>query len=527
MAVQERIMQKSQTSWASLFLWLSVLFGAVVRFAPTVISGSPINDGGMFYIMIEDLKANRFLLPSFTSYNHLNIPFMYPPLSFYIGGLLSLSGIPTFEVLRWLPPLVSTFSILAFYWMASLMLDSRTKAALAAVAYALMPRSFSWYIMGGGLSRTFGVLFLLLASASAWVLFTQRVPKYLFLTMLFGAGAVLSHPETGLHTAASCALIWLFKAHNARGVRDAVVVAFGVLVLASPWWGIALNQHGLAPLQSALNTGGHNALFWLPWITLDFAEERFVTLFTFLGLIGFTVQCIRRDWFLPAWMLAPFIVEPRSATAIAALPLAILAGLGLSDLFLPNIAALASKPAGRVRDWTSYMSNSRAVRIVLGCILFYALLGAFFYDISLTNYVVSVEDRAAMQWVRMNTPPGSRFIVLTGKTDPFSDPVAEWFPALANRTSQNTIQGKEWLLGKEFMPFLDEVKTLQLCLNTSPACVENWSEIEHLDFDYLYVVASKGKDAPPISGFLSYQLQQDEDYSLVFENGGVAIFERK
>src|SRR5574341_1353007 len=370
-------MQKSQTGWANLLLFFSVLFGAVVRFAPTVMSGSPINDGGMFYVMIEGLKANHFLLPAFTSYNHLNLPFAYPPLSFYVGGLLSLSGIPTLDVLRWLPPLVSTSSILAFYWVAGLMLDSKSKAALAAIAYTLMPRSFSWYVMGGGLSRTFGILFLLLACASAWALFTQHSPKYLFLTMLFGAGAILSHPETGLHAAASCALIWLFKGRNARGLRDAMFVAFGVLVLTSPWWGTVLIQHGFAPFQSALNAGGHSGLFWLPWLTLDFAEERFISLFTLLGLIGFTVQCVRRDWFLPVWMLAPFVVEPRSATAIAALPLAVLAGLGLSDFLLPNVGALASRPAGGVQDWTLYMPSNRAVRVVLGCVLFYGLVGAF------------------------------------------------------------------------------------------------------------------------------------------------------
>ncbi len=520
-------MQKSQAGWAGLFLVLSLLFGAIVRFAPTVISGWPINDGGMFYSMIEDLKANHFLLPAVTSYNHLNIPFAYPPLSFYIGGLLSSAGVPTLEVLRWLPPLVSTLSILAFYWMAGLMLDSKTKAALAAVAYALMPRSFSWYVMGGGLSRTFGVLFLLLACASAWALFTQRAPKHLFLTMLFGAGAILSHPETGLHTAASCALIWLFKGRTARGLRDAVLAALGVLVLTSPWWGAVLSQHGLAPFQSALGTGGHSGLFWLPWITFDFAEERFITLFTLLGLLGLAIQCIRRDWFLPAWMLAAFIVEPRSATAIAALPLAVLAGLGLSDFLLPNIAALASKAAGTWQDWTAYMSTSRAARILLGFVLFYALVGAFSYDLSLANYVVSPEDRAAMQWVRTSTPAGSRFILWTGKADPFSDPLAEWFPAFADRTSQNTVQGKEWLLGGNFMPFLDGIKMLQFCRDISPSCLENWSETNQLGFDYVYVEKSKGEDAAQVPGLLAYQLQQDGDYSLVFENEGAAIFERK
>jgi hypothetical protein len=66
------------------------LFGTLIRFAPTIMTGFPINDGGTFYAMIEDLKANHFLLPAFTSYNYLNIPYAYPPLSFYVGGFISL-----------------------------------------------------------------------------------------------------------------------------------------------------------------------------------------------------------------------------------------------------------------------------------------------------------------------------------------------------------------------------------------------------------------------------------------------------
>ena len=114
-------------------------------------------------MMIADLRANHFLLPAFTSYNHLSIPFAYPPLSFYVAGLISSIGISTLDIFRWLPPLISTLSIFAFYWMASLMLASRPKASLAAMAYALMPRLFSWYVMGGGLSRSFGLVFLILA----------------------------------------------------------------------------------------------------------------------------------------------------------------------------------------------------------------------------------------------------------------------------------------------------------------------------------------------------------------------------
>jgi len=517
-------MQKKPTPWAELILFFSLLFGAIVRFVPTLMSGSLINDGGMFYVMIEDLKANHFLLPTFTAYNHLNIPFAYPPLSFYVGGVISSLGVSTLDILRWLPPLISMFSILAFYQTSSLILDSRKKGVLATLAYSMMPRSYSWYIMGGGLSRAFGVLFLLLACSSAWAMFTRREHRYIFLATLFGAGALLSHPETGLHTAVTCFLIWLFKGRNMRGVRDATLVALGVLILTSPWWVTVLAQHGTAPVLSALGTGGYTGTFWLAWLTFNFAEERFVTLLTVLGLIGFMVQCLRRDRFLPVWMLAAFAVEPRSAPAIAAIPLAILAGLGLADFVLPNIAALTSKSMSSLQDWTDAMTNSRAVKIVIGYILFSTLFGALYYDLNLARSVLPAEGRVAMEWVRANTPSDALFIILTGQAYPFADPAIEWFPAIASRTSQNTIQGREWLLGKNFTPFLNSLDKLQACFSQDSACVEQWTDSNRLAFNYIYLQKQE-KDSG--TGFLLFQLRQSQDYTLVFENDGAVIFARK
>ena len=515
-------MQNKPAAWADFFLFFSILFGALVRFAPTIMTGSPINDGGMFYVMIEDIKANHFLIPAFTSYNYLNIPFAYPPLSFYVAGFISLLGISTLNIIRWLPPLISTLAIPAFYWMANLILNSRTKASLATVAYALMPRSFSWYVMGGGLSRTFGVLFLLMACASAWSLFTKPASKYLFLTTLFGAGAVLSHPETGIHTAAACGLIWLFKGRTVRGLRDAAFVAVGVFLLTSPWWGTVIVQHGLAPFQSALNTGGHGTVTWFPGFIFDITQERFVPVLTILGLLGLIIQLIRRDWFLAVWLLLPFIVEPRSATAIAAFPLAMLAGIGLADFVIPRLVAFRSEIANDLPDWTFSIARSRVVQIVLACLIFLILISALSYDLSLANYIVPIESRAAMQWASENTPLGSSFIILTGRNDPFLNSSAEWFPVFAMRTSLNTIQGQEWLLGKGFSPFFDDLQNLQNCLKANPNCLDEWASAHRLGFNFVYIEKSK-----QISVTLLNQLRQDSRYVLVFENGRTAIFERK
>ena len=82
-------MKKSITrdEWATLILFLAILIGAFLRFNPTLLAGFAVNDGGMFAVMVDDLRANHFLIPAFTTCNFSNIPFAYPPLGFYFGAL--------------------------------------------------------------------------------------------------------------------------------------------------------------------------------------------------------------------------------------------------------------------------------------------------------------------------------------------------------------------------------------------------------------------------------------------------------
>jgi len=201
-----------------------------------------------------------------------------------------------------------------------------------------------------------------------------------------------------------------------------------------------------------------------------------------------------------------------------------LAGIGLSDFILPNIENIITHTGDEKRDWTFSMVGSRAVRVVLGYVLFSALIGSFSYDISLARYVVPVNSHKAMSWIQNNTPSNGRFIVLTGSGDPFSDPITEWFPAFTSRISENTIQGKEWLLGSDFMPFLNQIELLQSCLNDTATCVEHWAETNRITFDYIYIDKSIN---PSIPSLLSFELRQDPQYTQIYENETVVIFGRK
>ena len=134
----------------------------------------PLNDGGLFYVMVRDIQRAHYHLPAFTSYNDAHIPFGYSPLAFYLAAVLNDSGFDLFTLFRVLPFIASTLSIVAFYLLARQMVQSRAAIAVAVIAFAIVPRGFVWLLMGGGLTRSFGYLFALLSLHQVWMLYTRR-----------------------------------------------------------------------------------------------------------------------------------------------------------------------------------------------------------------------------------------------------------------------------------------------------------------------------------------------------------------
>ena len=138
---------------------LATLIGAFVRLFYVLQSDFPLNDGGMFYTMIGDLQAAAYRLPAFTSYNNANIPYAYPSLPFYLGGVLNgWLHIDLIQLLRFFPLVFSVLSIPAFYWLAKLLLKTDVQRGAAVFIFALFSPVYTWQIMGGGLTRSPGIV---------------------------------------------------------------------------------------------------------------------------------------------------------------------------------------------------------------------------------------------------------------------------------------------------------------------------------------------------------------------------------
>lgn len=501
-----------------IFLLLAFLLGGIVRFMPVFMAGFPVNDGGMFYVMVEELQANRFLLPAFTQYNLADIPFAYPPFGLYVTALVSsLLRVPALDIVRWLPPLVSTLSLLAFYLLADEILDSRIQAALAAVFYGLVPDSFGWAIMGGGITRSFGLLFLFLTIAFANRLFTRTSGLHAALTALFGALAFLSHPETGLQAAAACILLWFFRGRTIKTLLWSIAVALGVAALTAPWWGTVLGYHGLAPFQSALQTSNDGAFHLAELLTLQLGGGVFFSLTVALGLIGLLAVFARWEFLLPVWLVMPFLVDPRSADGMALIPMSMLAAFGFDRVLAPALVSLRKKEG----EWLA----DRFVPLSMFAIAFYLFFSSGIFGIGLASTSLSEADRETITWVDVNIPPGSDYLLLTGEQYSMKDPFQEWFPALTAQHSQTTLQGAEWTLGANFFPFYGELVALQHCADVT--CIETWEQRTGLEHQYLLIKVLTEESNSPLQVSLDLLLESVREsvhYELVYETDNAVIF---
>jgi hypothetical protein len=214
----------------------------------------------------------------------------------------------TVQVMRWVPAFFASLSIPAFYWLALRLLKNKYLASVSTLFFALMPRALSWFVMGGGLTRSPGQFFMLLTLATVIRLYEENRRNDIFLAGILGGLAVMSHPEAAVHTAVSAVFLWLTLSRKRTAFIYSIFVGLVVLVVAAPWWGTVIYYHGVDPLLNAAATGSKTAaVFHLVFFV--FTEEPYATFIAVLGLIGIGHRLIRRDYLLPLWMAIPFFVE--------------------------------------------------------------------------------------------------------------------------------------------------------------------------------------------------------------------------
>ncbi len=516
---------------AGFLVVLGTFVGLLIRLSLPLISAFPLNDGGLFYSMIRDLQHNHYALPMSTSYNAPNLPFAYPPLGLYITAFLAeLFRIPLLDLLRLAPAALSAGCIPIFYLLANQFLGSRTTSAAAAILFALTPRIFEWQIMGGGITRSFGMVFSLLTMLYVVKLYKSQTLAHVVGASIFGALTVLSHPEAVPNTLIAVGVFYLFLSRTRSGMLGSLLVGLFVLLLSLPWWLTIIARYGTGSFVAAISTAGVNNSGWFErlfiFLRYDFTHEPYLPLIAVLSLIGIFQSILSRNILLPAWMILHYLVEPRSGTLYMLIPLVMLAAIGIGPVV--SMVLLANKRtiehcqpvnSSPINDYAK-SHDFRSIFPVFIFLFVYLMLSAYVSAFFIYDRVsLKPADTQVFGWINDNVKRDADFLVLTD-AEPLLDPLSEWFPALTEHKSLATVFGNEWVSGGNFQTRIVAYEKLQDCFHQTATCLYDWADDNNVAFDY--VLIKKQLD----STILEYDLKTNPGYSLYYENSVLIIYGR-
>lgn len=517
--------------WTLGFIGVA-LVAFTVRALFVLPAGFPLNDGGLFVVMSEDIQRAGYALPWSTSYNPAitgaDIPFAYPPLAFYLAALIEdLTPFSMLEV-YWLLPLTgSLLAVAGIYFLGRTFFEGRLIPLLAAAAFALTPRSFTWLIMGGGLTRSLGLAAALFALAAYRTAYREDADprtrrRALIVATLLSAATLATHLEAAVLLATGILLSSVAQPTRWR-ITVFLTVGLGTVVLTAPWWATVLVRHGFEPFVAARSYGGDvlsdgliSSNLFERLITPVITHEPFFAIVGATGALGAFIAVARGHWVLPALWGALILLNMRALATFSVVPTALLAGYATAQVLIPILRAAATgegddpatgpdtvstdpaTPTAATRAPRSEFASWRPA-LMAGLVLGILFYGATHQTRGEAAYLrpVSDADQRAMKWAALALPPDSTFLIVPARPWP-ADREAEWLPALARRPAVNVPQGYEWVDGA----FDERVYYHDLawaCWYQTADCIEAIAQ----DLEFTHVYLPSGCCDPLLTSFMN------------------------
>ncbi len=522
----------TRAEWGALAA--ALVLGFALRALAVLPRDFPLNDGGLFDLMVLAVRHAHFALPRAVDYNGATLPFDYPPLGFYAAAALTATTpLSVLDALRWLPLLVSTATIVPAALIARRALPSRPAWGVALFVFAAVPSGYAWMVMGGGLTRSFGLLFGLFAVHALMRGFAWPTPGRGALAAVLCALSLLSHLEASSLVAGGALALLVAGPRDRPRLAWLAAVAGAAAVLAAPWWATVLARDGLSGFAHALGSGPGPLVRVVSALAEPVLNEPLVGS---LALLGAVAAWWRGRRFAPTWFFLAFLLT-RNAVTYGAVAAAILVAEGLCGVLLPFVGRVGRTHRGRrlalgARTWDVRWRPLLPQLVVIGAVLFVAWVEAA--NARRAMRAVSAPERAAMAWVGASTPASARFLVMSSGRDEGApsdaglDPLLEWFPALTGRMSVVTPQGREWF--GAFRRTVLEYDALQRCTRSDAACIAEWSRATGETFDYVLLPrlpdgagGARGVAAPVCCATLVASLRASPAYAVAYDGPGALI----
>ncbi len=416
---------------------------------------APFHLGGLFYEFSRQILLNHFAFPSnIPFYSPGGIPFAYPPLPFYLqAGLMALFSPPPFLTVNLLPPLLAAASLPVFYWMARQVTDDGFVQAASLAAFALMPGAFVNQVEGAGLAEACGTLALL--GYLGWLFRFEKTlrPAHALWAGVFLGLCVLSGPGSAYGGVIISVIFFIrvlsqdLKKRLQKGTGWLLLAGLTGVVLSSPYWlslfshhdlGIFLNTFLTQQSGSALVDNLRYFITFKPADMITFVGDEGIYgfLFDWLALGGLIWAVLNRKILLVVIFFSIWLI-PREGLWMAAIPAALLAGMGFVQIVWPLFRK-------------AFQVNPAASRPPLAP----GVLGLVLAMIVISSPVLAVHDLVDQEELKFSSAevaglqqegaliPADAHVLVDG-----NGALREWAPALLQREVLNCEFGLEWKPG--------------------------------------------------------------------------------
>jgi hypothetical protein len=428
--------------------------GAILRTAHlfSIPFNTPFHLGGLFYEFSLQIIHNHFALPETIPYYSLGgIPFAYPPLGFYIQAIvMKLFAPPPFVTVNLLPPLISVFTLPAFYWMIISQTEDNRLQIAALFAFALMPSAFVNQIEGAGLAEACGTLVLLIYLGWLFRYEKDSRPSCALWAGLFLGACILSSPGSAYGSVIISILFFLKflvqdilkRSHN-RSFRFLLTGLTGLLVSAPYWMTIIKNNEFGGFTTTFLSQQDASAFLAQIRYMVTFKPADMITFMSDEGIYGFLL-----DWLIFAGLIWSVVnkqvfqtliffavwIIPREGCWLVSIPAAWLAAAGIVHQVWPLLQ----------KAFSSSIPNKRPplapglLALILVLLIVTGAINALRDLQNQEELQISARVVETLIQKKQNIPTDAHVLVAGNGA------LREWAPALLEREVLNCEFGLEW-----------------------------------------------------------------------------------
>jgi hypothetical protein len=509
----------------------------LIRLMPLIWHGrlERYHSGGLFFAFVEAIRADGFHLPqTIPNYTLGGLPFVYPPLAFYLTALVNaLLGVGPGLIL--VMNIVFSFgAVIAFAFTIHKIELSPGGRLIALLAFATMPQGFLEHLPGEGLAESLGTLSFVLLLFGLVNFESNPSWKNSFLLGVISGVNVLSSPGTAV--AAPITVVIFFVAVLISENRPLRVIPmarlFGLVVavsalVAGPYLLHIESNFGSASLLRAMKGQeiADPSISMLSFLFTLVPLSAGIPFWHILALYGIVYAVLNKQFF---WALWPLLIAaiPREGIWLMTVPVSVLAAFGVAKILVPFVEALFRSLRKFVKVSPLAIQGSILVLLALslGFLAPIRLLSliqrggwAWLYG----NYVMEGEAEYLVD-LRTSSPPDLK-ILMAGDEN-------EWAPLLSQRTVLNVWYGTEWVPEKA-----RAVEMMNAMLAASRNSAELWKGIVSMNrhfpdiFPYPDMVYFSKQDKydrrnPAVNPVLIQELRKSSCLNMEFENDSVITF---